>query len=159
MARAANWNDGHQTWCHEDPDWIFASYGTARGPRVRHLPGAHDGSRTAYRLCAVGAKYPQFTVYAAFAFAASSPDGTKVQFMSNMLGSVDEYLVVARAPQPPQNLAAEIRDGKDRPPVDPAAVPSGDRQAIWSTSVARAGRTGRRLDGTRREHERRDWIR
>lgn len=37
----------------------------------------------------------------------ASPDGTKVSFTSNMLGSVDVYYVVARLPERPQNVTAD----------------------------------------------------
>jgi len=106
MSRASNYNEGHQTWCHYDPDWVLATYQSPGAPGADLLKLKADGSRTAFRICNTMMKWPQYTVYSNNAFGASSPDGTKVMFGGNTLGSKDTYLAIVKHPEAPRDLKA-----------------------------------------------------
>jgi len=113
MSQASNYNEGHQTWCHYDPDWVLATYQSPSAPGADLLKLKTDGSRTAFRICNTMMQWPQHTVYTNNAFGASSPDGTKVMFGGSTLGSKDTFVAIVKHPEPPRKVkATPAPDGK-----------------------------------------------
>jgi hypothetical protein len=98
--------NGYVTWSPRDQLW---AYGTrlVRPPHLSEINAFHakpvpGDVVNRYRVCYTGVTAP-----ACLDHAGASPDGTKVLFNSDMLGSVDVYYVVARLPEPPRALRAE----------------------------------------------------
>ena len=108
MVLDAAFFEDYFTWLADDPDWLYFAGRTRTGDDIVQVKT--DTSMTAMRICTMAPMHPQFGTYNNLSFIASSPDGTKVQFTSTMLGSIDEYLVVANSPQRPREVAVS-RDG------------------------------------------------
>ncbi|MCL2639729.1 MAG: fibronectin type III domain-containing protein [Phycisphaerales bacterium] len=95
--------EGHTSWTN-DPNWAECSWQSPYGWEIVRLGMREDASPI--RLCGVCPQDPQTLTYNGDPFGLQSPDGTKVMFMSSMMGSMNEYFVVAANPRPPRNLTA-----------------------------------------------------
>ena len=111
---------GHIAWM-SSPQWCLAGNS---GP-----PG---GSRFSCQLvqiyvdsgnwCRIAHGQTRNTTYGSHLFANTSPDGTKAEYSSTMLGPRDMYWAVMHWPEPPRNLragraGAAVRLAWDRPEI------------------------------------------
>jgi hypothetical protein len=113
--RMATVNDGHPTWCGQDPDWFFYACGTgnnaSRDPRYdrRLIAGRADGQEIRV-LCTPfdRRRGAHEGGYDAIPRPNQSPDATKCWFHSSMLMPDNKYtgsfLVVFRRPYAPTAL-------------------------------------------------------
>ncbi|MCL2641407.1 MAG: hypothetical protein FWD53_11210, partial [Phycisphaerales bacterium] len=96
--------EGHTSWTN-DPHWAECSWQSPFGWEIVRLGMREDASPI--RLCGVCPQDPQTMTYNGDPFGQLSPDGTKVAFMSSMMGAMNEYMVVAANPRPPQKLTGQ----------------------------------------------------
>jgi len=117
--------NGYLTWWPKDQLWVYSTR-IARRPYISEIHCFHADPvpgdvANRYRVCYTGVMAP-----GCLDNPGASPDGTKVLFNSNMLGSVDAYYVVAHLPEPPAALAAGQTAGAVRltwaPPVHHAEI-------------------------------------
>lgn len=93
---------GHIAWM-SSPEWCVAGNS-----------GSPGGSRFSGQLvqiyvdtgnwCRIAHGQTKNTTYASHLFCNTSPDGTKVEYSSTMLGRRDMYWAVMHRPEPPRNL-------------------------------------------------------
>ncbi|MCL2640593.1 MAG: fibronectin type III domain-containing protein, partial [Phycisphaerales bacterium] len=96
--------EGHMNWTH-DPNWAACSWMGPVGWEMVRMSMREDAS--IIRLCGVCPEDPKALTYQSMPHIQISPDGTKAMFMSSMLKSVNEYIVVAANPRTPQNLTSQ----------------------------------------------------
>ncbi|MCL2648626.1 MAG: hypothetical protein FWD61_16750, partial [Phycisphaerales bacterium] len=96
--------EGHMHWTN-DPNWAECSWMGPIGWEILRLSMREDAS--VIRLCGVCPQDPKALTYQSMPFGILSPDGTKVMFMSSVLKSVNEYLVVAANPRVPRDLSGQ----------------------------------------------------
>lgn len=123
---------GHASWCGFDPDWVFASVsrpepGKWETPVKGRVVAGHVGDPELRVLCNPYAQLRGGKAgYEGVVRAIQSPDATKCWFHSSMLMPSDEFtgsfLVVAKRPYAPVNLAARVVAGRLRLTWAPHAV-------------------------------------
>lgn len=102
--------NGYLTWMPTDRPWVYATrmpyppyLSEIQSFSVEPVPGDVVNR---FRIC-----YTCMQKGKALDCPGASPDGTKVLFNSNMLGSLSVYYVVARLPERPTGLKAERMAG------------------------------------------------
>ena len=97
--------NGYLSWWPKDQPWVYATRILARPylSEIQSFPAEPVPGDVVnrYRVC-----FTDLQRGGALDCPGASPDGTKVLFNSNMLGSVDAYYVVARLPEAPVGLTA-----------------------------------------------------
>ncbi len=103
--------NGYLAWMPKDQLWVYSTR-ILRPPHVSEIHSfyadpASDGVVNRFRV-----SYTALKRGGALDNPNASPDGTKMLFNSNMLGSVNVYSVVAKLPEPPTGVKAEpVPDG------------------------------------------------
>jgi hypothetical protein len=98
--------NGYVTWMPKDQLWVYSTR-IVLSPFLSEIQSFHaepvpGDVVNRFRIC-----YTALVKPGCLDNVGASPDGTKVLFNSNMLGSVDAYYVVARLPEAPRNLQAK----------------------------------------------------
>jgi hypothetical protein len=106
--KAVGMYEGHSSWTTRNPRWVIVSARNSQASEILRISVKED--RSVIRLCGSGCPNPEMGSYDNLEFACSSPDGTKVIFMSSMTGSINEYIVVSSNPCAP-TLTAERTAG------------------------------------------------
>lgn len=105
---------GHTSWLNRDKRWVFMTLvPDGKNPFDGMLIKlAADGSEVAHRIVFHNSSYKEYT---AEAHGSISPDGTKLAFASDALGSspkeVSSYIAVVKHPEPPADLKAKAEEG------------------------------------------------
>jgi fibronectin type 3 domain-containing protein len=129
--------NGYVTWGPRDELWVYASRAVGR-PYLSEIQSFHaepvpGDVVNRFRICHTGL-WPSWCLDS----PQASPDGTKVLFNSNMLGSVDVYYVVARLPEPPRDVTAE-RNGNS---INLRWAPPAHHAEIMGYHVYRSSQSG-----------------
>ncbi len=114
-----NEGNGHTTWLHGQSEYAFAapSIGKYFAKMLVRIYVTDEQQGTVHCLAFHGSDPEKYgkgkkADYFASPRLASSPDGTKVFWTSNALGTKDVYFVVAKHPDPPADLV--VINGKLR---------------------------------------------
>ncbi|MDP6060269.1 MAG: fibronectin type III domain-containing protein, partial [Pirellulaceae bacterium] len=101
---------GHIAWM-SSPDWCLAGNAGKSGdsPFSCQLVQVfvNDGN-----WCRIAFGQTKNTTYGSYLFVNTSPDGTKAEYSSTMLGPRDMYWAVMNRPEPPRLLKATRANGK-----------------------------------------------
>ena len=111
--------NGYLAWLPKDQLWVYSTRIIAR-PHISEIHAYHADPVPGdvvnrYRLCYTATMRP-----GCLDNPGASPDGTKVLFNSNMLGSIDAYYVVAKLPETPLDVTAGRDDGSVRIAWEPS---------------------------------------
>ena len=99
---------GHIAWM-SSPEWCLAGNGGAPGTSAFASQLVQVFVNTG-NWCRIAHGQTANSTYSSYLFTNTSPDGTKGEYTSTMLGPKDVYWVVVHRPQPPDAVAAERTD-------------------------------------------------